>query len=313
MADNIVEPLPHGYQLGDYLIDCKIGGGGFSLVYLAYEASGEPVAIKEYLPDGVVKRVAGATVQPINEDKTRTFLYGMKFFFEEGRALATIQHPNVVRVTNFFRANETVYMVMKYERGKTLQQHIRDLDGELIRESFLRGVFIQLLNGLRDVHTHKLLHLDIKPANIYIREDATPVLLDFGAARQSLLHDVNRHAPMYTPGFAAPEQYSQTDRLGPWTDIYAIGASLYNSLGRVPPPAADIRQKKDTHAVASKTFAGQFSPQLLELIDSMLQLNYMERPQSVFAVQKRLIEIQSMPKPKPTLFNRFMDTLNKPL
>ena len=301
MAAQTTEPLPSGYKLGEYIIDRRIGGGGFSLVYLAFDLDGQPVAIKEYLPGGVVKRGDGGTVIPISEDKQASFRYGMKCFFDEGRALAGIRHPNVVRVVNFFRANGTVYMVMKYERGRTLQEHITTLK-EPMRESFIRHIFVQLLNGLREVHTHKILHLDIKPSNVYIRTDGTPLLIDFGASRQVLKHDLQMASPMYTPGFAAPELYKARDCLGPWTDIYAIGASMYACLAKEPPPPADERLEKDRLAPTVKTFAGQYSNALLELIDSLLKLDYTQRPQSVYAVQKRLIELSiKSQRSKPTL------------
>ncbi len=290
MALQSTEPLPQNYQLGEYVIDRRIGGGGFSLVYLAYDIEGQPVAIKEYLPGGVVGRGKMGTVHPLAEDKEASFRYGMKCFFEEGRALAGIRHPNVVRVTNFFRANETVYMVMKFEQGKTLQRHITGLK-EPMRESFIRSVFVQLLNGLREVHAHKILHLDIKPSNIYIHADGSPVLIDFGAARHALTYDFQAASPMYTPGFAAPEQYNQRERLGPWTDIYSVGATLYACIAKTPPQPSDQRLDKDKLLPASKSHAGLFSNDLLELVDSMLKLNYTERPQSVFAVQRRLIEM----------------------
>jgi serine/threonine protein kinase len=225
----------------------------------------------------------------------------MKCFFEEGRALAGIHHPNVVRVTNFFRANDTVYMVMKFEQGKTLQRHITGLK-EPMRETFIRSVFVQLLNGLREVHAHKILHLDIKPSNIYIHADGSPVLIDFGAARHALTYDFQAASPMYTPGFAAPEQYTQRERLGPWTDIYSVGATLYACIAKIPPQPADQRLEKDKFVPVSKSHAGLFSPELLELVDAMLNLNYTERPQSVFAVQKRLIEMaQASREHKPSL------------
>jgi serine/threonine protein kinase len=164
-----------------------------------------------------VLRTEGDIVRASSAENLTSFRYGMKCFFEEGRALAKINHPNVVRVLNFFRANETVYMVMRYERGRTLQQQIQ-MRQDQMSERFVRHVFMQLLNGLREVHTHKVLHLDIKPANIYLRTDGSPVLLDFGAARQTLTTNRPKLAPMYTPGFAAPEQYRDHDRLGPWTD-----------------------------------------------------------------------------------------------
>jgi serine/threonine protein kinase len=312
MAAQIVEPLPHGYKLSEYIIDRKIGGGGFSLVYLSFDEAGQPVAIKEYLPGGVVKRGENGTVHPISEDKQGSFHFGMRCFFEEGRALAGIRHPNVIRVLNFFRGNDTVYMVMKYERGKTLQKHITALQ-EPMRESFIRQVFVQLLNGLREVHTHKILHLDMKPSNIYIRVDGSPVLIDFGAARQALSQDGQQFSPMYTPGFAAPELYNARDRLGPWTDIYGVGASIYACLARAAPPPADERMQKDRLVPAGKAFVGGYSPVLLDLIDNMLRLNYTERPQSVFTVQKRLIDMTRRPEAevvKPSLISLIKERLS---
>lgn len=313
MAVQSTPPLAHGYHLGDYVIDRKIGGGGFSLVYLAFDMDGQPAAIKEYLPGGVVKRGELGTVVPVSEDKEASFRYGMKCFFEEGRALASVRHPNVVRVVNFFRANETVYMVMKYEQGKTLQRHISTLE-EPMREGFIRSVFIQLLNGLREVHARKILHLDIKPSNIYIRADGTPVLIDFGAARNALTHDLQAASSMYTPGFAAPEQNNQRDRLGPWTDIYSVGATMYACIAKGPPPPAAERLEKDKMVPLSKSHANLYSRPLLELIDAMLKLNYMERPQSVFSVQKRLIAMAKVAREeKPSLFALIKDRLNREL
>ncbi|MDD3530312.1 MAG: serine/threonine-protein kinase [Gallionellaceae bacterium] len=290
MAAQIPASLPTGFRLGEYTIDRRIGGGGFSLVYLATAPDGQPVAIKEYLPDGLVTRDEDGTVRTASPERESAFRQGMRYFFEEGRALADIRHPNVVEVSNFFRANETVYMVMRYERGKTLQNHIRALGGEPMREGFIRSVFIQLLNGLREIHARRLLHLDIKPSNIHIRLDGTPVLIDFGAARQALLGDQN-YVPMYTPGYAAPEQYNQRSRLGPWTDIYGVGASMYACVAGRPPPPADERMLEEKLVPVREEFADRYSPELLGLIDDLLSLPYTERPQSVFAVQKRLIDL----------------------
>lgn len=315
MAAQIPDPLPSGYRLAEYTIDHKIGGGGFSLVYLAYDPAGRPVAIKEYLPDGMVMREAGGVVWPTSEEKEKTFRQGMKYFFDEGRTLANIRHPNVVEVENFFRANETVYMVMKYERGKTLQRHIFEMQADPMREGFIRSVFIQLLNGLREIHARRLLHFDIKPSNIYIRQDGSPLLIDFGAARQALLAD-QHYVPMYTPGFAAPEQYNQRDRLGPWTDIYGVGASIYACIAKRPPPPSNERQQDDKMVLATKEFSGRYSREFLELIDNLLRLAYTDRPQSVFSVQKRLIGLvptHAKAVVKPTLLNVIKDRLTRPL
>ena len=286
-------PLAPGYQLDEYRIHRQLSLGGFSIVYLAYDGQGTPVAIKEYLPNTLALRTEGDALPSIAEENVLAFRYGMKCFFEEGRALAKLSHPNVVRVLNFFRANETVYMVMQYERGRTLHEHIQRHKGE-IREGSIRGMFTRLLNGLREVHTHKLLHLDIKPSNIYLRNDGTPVLLDFGAARQTLSTDTPLLKPMYTPGFAAPEQYNggRRELLGPWTDIYSVGASIYACLAGAAPQAADARLDKDLLATAVKRWSGKYSQQLLETVDWCMRLDYLERPQSVFALQKALADRQ---------------------
>lgn len=282
--------LPSGFRLDTYTIERKIGGGGFSFVYLARDADGARLAIKEYFPSALVEReVASGEVRVRAPDQLALFRHGLKCFFEEGRALASIDHPNVVRVVNFFRANETVYMVMRYERGKTLQQQIRAHHGGL-GEKFVRRVFGAVLNGLREVHAHRLLHLDIKPSNLYLRLDGSPLLIDFGAVRQTLAAEESRLQPMYTPGYAAPEQYHNRERLGPWTDIYSVGASLYACLSGQPPQPADERLVRDRLVPARVRWAGMYSAQLLETIDASLKLNYLDRPQSVYTLQKTLLD-----------------------
>ena len=310
MAEQLNQSLPDGYQLQDYRISKQLSGGGFSIVYLAYDADGAPVAIKEYIPNALALRQEGFTVAAVSAENLSTFRYGMKCFFEEGRALAKIAHPNVVRVVNFFRANETVYMVMHYERGKTLQEHIQ-ANKRNVKEGFIRRVFAELLNGLREVHTHKILHLDIKPSNIYIRLDGSPVLIDFGAARQTLTNDKIKLTPMYTPGFAAPEQYKNRELQGPWTDIYSVGASIFACLAGFAPQAADARVQDDKLVSAKKLWGGKYSDQLLEIVDGCLKLDYMERPQSVFALQKALMEQMEEPPQKRSLMTSIKATLNK--
>ncbi len=295
--------LPQGYRLQNYRIDRAISRGGFSIVYRAVDDSGAVVAIKEYLPSGLVLRTDGSRVHASSIENLDSFRFGMKCFFDEGKSLASINHPNVVRVLNFFRANETVYMVMKYERGRTLQQYIQGNQG-LLPEGLIRHVFSRLLNGLREVHSRRLLHLDIKPANIYIRTDGSPVLLDFGAASQVLTTRGSKVTPMYTPGFAAPEQYREgdSDRLGPWTDLYGVGASLFACFAAFAPQAADSRVKDEHYVSARKLWGGKYSDDLLNLVDQCLRLDSLQRPQSVFQVQKMLIS--EVPPEKKTFVSR---------
>jgi serine/threonine protein kinase len=294
MAAQNNAPLPDGLEIAGYRIVKKIASGGFSIVYLAYDEDGNAVAIKEYLPSSLALRQPGELVPSISAENLAVFRIGLKCFFEEGRALARISHPNVVSVINFFRANDTVYMVMAYESGRSLQDHIlrRRDKGErpLVSERFIRKMFNQVMNGLREVHTNKLLHLDLKPANIYLRVDGTPILLDFGAARQTLKADMPKLYPMYTPGFAPPELYMKNGNLGPWTDIYSIGASMFACMVGAPPQPADQRQTNDKMDEHFRKLEGMYSRELIEVIRWALRIDPLERPQSVFALQKALRE-----------------------
>jgi len=281
--------LPAGYKLQGYKIVKVLSAGGFSFVYLAWDENGQRVAIKEYLPAALAIRTDGDKIEAKTPENLMNFRHGLKSFFEEGRALASIHHNNIIRVLNFFRANDTVYMVMQYERGKSLQEYIQS-HPEPAKEAFVRRLFSELLSGLREVHASKLLHLDIKPANIYIRMDGSPVLLDFGSARQTLT-DVQTKLPLsFTPGFASPEQYTDRKLLGPWSDIYSTGASMYACLVRASPPAADIRAVNDKLVPAVQLGKGVYSKHLLEIIDWCMKLDPLQRPQSVFTLQKALME-----------------------
>lgn len=313
MATSKNQTLPIGYILQDYIITQVLSTGGFSFVYLAQDLNKKTVAIKEYMPTGLALREDGATVLLGTDDDAATFKHGLKCFFEEGLALAKIDHKNIVRVTNFFRENNTVYMVMQYEHGKSLQDYILS-QPEPVSEKFVRRVFGELLNGLREVHTQKLLHLDIKPANIYIRQDGSPVLLDFGSARQTLTQVQSKLAPSYTPGFAPPEQYFERRQLGPWSDIYSVGASMYSCLVRSAPIAANLRVKQDFLAPAVKVGKGIYTQELLQIIDNSLKLDYMQRPQSVFSLQKTLLEnVTLLRAKKPSLVHKIKQVLNTPL
>src|SRR5829696_6784699 len=168
MASQANQALPAGTRLENYRIVSTLASGGFSAVYLAHDEKDSPVVIKEYLPSTLAVRTDAGIAPKVAPADLARYRYGVKCFFEEGRALARLAHPNVVRVLNFFRANETVYLVMRYERGRSLQLHIVNRL-EMPQEVWVRSTFAELLNGLREVHSNKLLHLDIKPANVFIR------------------------------------------------------------------------------------------------------------------------------------------------
>ena len=285
-------PLPADTVIGGYRVVRRISAGGFGVVYLAVDKEGQQVAIKEYLPSALTVRDQGELVPHVAPEKLSLYRLGLKSFFEEGRSLAQISHPSVVSVLNFFRQNETVYMVMNYLEGATLQDFIvtaRDLKKQKVfRESTIRSLFDEILRGLRIVHQHKMLHLDLKPANIFITNDNKAVMIDFGAAREVLNKEGNFTRPMYTPGFAAPEMYRRDSTMGPWTDIYAIGACIYSCMQGYPPNDAPQRLEKDRLALSLTRMRGVYSDNLIEVVEWCMSLDPLSRPQSVFALQKEL-------------------------
>ena len=285
-------PLPPDTVIGGYRVVRRLSSGGFGVVYLALDAEGQQIAIKEYLPSSLATRAPGELLPKVPPEKLSLYRLGLKSFFEEGRSLAQISHASVVSVLNFFRENETVYMVMNHLEGATLQDFVvtaRELKKQKVfRESTIRSLFDEILRGLRIVHQHKMLHLDLKPANIFITEDNRAVMIDFGAAREVLNKEGNFTRPMYTPGFAAPEMYRRDSTLGPWTDIYAIGACIYSCMQGYPPNDSPQRLEKDRLSLALTRMRGLYSDNLIEVVEWCMSLDPLSRPQSVFALQKEL-------------------------
>lgn len=305
MASQTNASLPEGLNINGYRIVRKIATGGFSIVYLAEGSDGRPVALKEYLPANLVHRQPGELAPQVDARHLPTYRHGLRSFFEEGRALARIRHPNIVQVLNFFRAHETVYLVMAYEHGRTLQEWVlmlrrrsQTLLRPMLPEPALARMFVQIMAGLRQVHANRLLHLDIKPANIYLRNAGPPMLLDFGAARQSLTDDAPRLFPVYTPGFAAPELYARSRLLGPWTDVYGLGASMFAAMSGTAPQPADQRASHDKMQGVVSQLAGVYSRRLIDLVAWCLRLDPLERPQSVFAAQRALDAVADASAPR---------------
>jgi len=273
--------LPNGIEIGPYLIEQTIGGGGFSLVYLATDKRNDSkVVIKEFMPMEKAQRRDDHSLEYLSEEEEATPpSAGIKRFFEEAGALAKFSHPSIVKVTDVFRANNTVYMVMAYHRGNDLRWYIKRHNGRL-SEKFIRTVFPKLMEGLRAMHNTNMLHLDIKPANILIRPGGKPLLLDFGATKDALISNRSSGPHTLTLGFAPPEQHKHA-HVGPWSDIYALGATMYACIaGKAPPNALD-REQKDKLKPLRKSFGSNYSAALLETIDWCLQLDQLQRPQSI--------------------------------
>ncbi|HYM47802.1 MAG TPA: serine/threonine-protein kinase, partial [Burkholderiaceae bacterium] len=235
--------------------------------------------IKEYLPSSQATRTEGESVESLTAETDGSFRQGMRRFFEEAAALAKLQHPNIVRVTDFFRENNTVYIVMEHEEGMDLRVYLKRQGGRM-SEKFIRTVFVQLLDGLREIHKLGLLHLDIKPSNIWLRPGGRPLLLDFGAAQSAFKGNKRAGAHTLTIGFAPIEQHRR-GHIGPWTDLYAIGASMWACMSGRAPIAAPERAVRDKLKPAVKQFKQYYSRPLLEAVDWCLHMNQLERPQNV--------------------------------
>jgi serine/threonine protein kinase len=281
--------LPGGYKLLEYQIERPLGGGGFGITYLARDINlNLPVAIKEYFPSDSVTRVAnqGVQVRGGSEEIRSQYQWGLERFLDEARVLATFRHPNIVRVLRYFRENGTAYIVMEYESGDPLKRWVPQ--NAPLSQRALLSIIYPLLDGLDAVHKTGFLHRDIKPDNIYVRADGTPVLLDFGAARRvTANHDMTN---IVSPGFAPFEQYHSQGNQGPWTDIYSLGAVMYwMTTGKKPVESAS-RVKNDTLLpAASVADSGVFGAPLLEAIDWAMQPDEGARPQAVAELRSAIL------------------------
>jgi serine/threonine protein kinase len=274
--------LPKGFWLNEYQIESVLGKpGGFGITYLATDTHlRQMVAIKEYLPTDFAVREGRSTVCVRSASDEESFRWGLKCFIEEARVLARFSHPNIVRVLRYFEENSTAYMVMEYQKGKCLTEHLNN-HGTLSEEELL-AIIMPLLDGLEEIHRAEILHRDIKPNNIYIRNNNHPVLLDFGSARYAVGQKSRSVTSIVTPGYAPLEQYdNEISDQGPWTDIYALGAVMYRAIQGEPPPAATRRVMKDPMIPAVEVGKGRYGENLLKAVDWALQLSEEDRPQSV--------------------------------
>lgn len=279
--------LKAGYRVHWYQIETILGQGGFGITYLADDTNlNQKVAVKEYLPVEVAVREHDYSVHPVSQNHDESFRWGLDRFLDEARTLARFDHPNIVRVLSVFEMNNTAYMVMRYESGRSFQQMLPKRS--TLDEDQLKGILFPVLDGLKLVHQEGFIHRDVKPANIFIREDGSPVLLDFGSARQSLGEATRTLTTLVSPGYAPFEQYfSKSDKQGPWTDIYGLGASIYRAVVGVPPMnAVDrsesiIKQGQDPLVPAAVAAVDRYSDSFLRAIDWSLRFNEQDRPQNI--------------------------------
>ena len=295
------QALPSGYELDKYRLLSVLGVGGFGVTYLAeHQTLGHRVAIKEYLPNKLAVREAH-TVQPKSAAEAEDFRWGLERFGEEARILTRFSHPNLLRVSDYIQANNTAYIVMDYEAGEPLDEILARQ--HTLTETQLRRVLLPVADGLRQIHEAGYLHRDIKPGNIYVRRsDETPVLIDFGAARQAIGNRSRSGQSVATTGYSPMEQYESEGEQGPWTDIYSLSAVCYKAItGQAPPEATHrqgqlLRDRPDPLTSLTKMEVPGYSPALLAAVDAGLQVVESNRPQSI---NQWLAMIESEAGPAP--------------
>jgi serine/threonine protein kinase len=287
------DALPAQHRLHWYVLERVLGQGGFGITYLARDANlDQPVAIKEYLPVDVATRRADASVRSRTEEQSERYRWGLDRFIREARTLARFDHPNIVRVLSVFEHNNTAYMVMRFEEGENLAA-LLERRRTLPEEELLR-IVLPILDGLELVHNAGFIHRDIKPDNIHIRADGSPVLLDFGSARHSMGH-ARTVTILVAPGYAPFEQYySSGENQGPWTDLYSLAATCYRAIAGIAPMDAIARSKgilgstREILIPAATIGAARYSPGLLKAVDHALQFAEKDRPQTIAEWRREL-------------------------
>lgn len=262
-----------------------LGSGAFGITYLAEHIHlGSQHVIKEYLPDSGVCR-EGLAVQAKSSSDQDIFNWGLNGFFNEAKLLYGLNHPNIVKVTDLFEANGTAYFVMPYLRGITLHQWIKNHPRP--SESELNSIFIPLLEGLKYIHERQLLHRDIKPENIFITENQTPVLIDFGAARQAVGQKSRPLTQILTPPFAPIEQYHSRDVFLPALDLYSLGACIYQAITHhlIEEAPALIAGEDMQPKLAGSEYEKQYSHVFLAVVDYALNVRTENRFQSAMDMQ----------------------------
>lgn len=279
--------LTPGYEVLWYTIDRVLGQGGFGITYLAHDRNlDRAVAIKEYLPTSFAFRQDDYSVKPITGDHRENFVWGLGSFLKEAQTLARFSHRNIVRVHSVFEENNTAYMVMEYEHGQNLSRVYKQ--GGQLDQAFFEQIFFPIMDGLKEIHKFEFIHRDIKPANIYIREDGTPVLIDFGSARQTTQQQTGEMTTLVSQGYTPLEQYSANyGDQGPWTDIYAMAATIHEGIvGRKPDESLSrsaclMRAKPDLLQRLDAQDHPGFSQQFLDAVHAGLKLEPEGRPQSL--------------------------------
>ena len=285
---------------GGYLLGNVLGAGGFGITYLAWDLNlKRKLAIKEYFPNAFGMRAQDhCTVAPSGSQNKAAFEHGLEKFLEEGQALAKFQdHPGVVSVVTFFRENGTSYLVMKYEEGITLQEYLKQQGGRIDVQTAL-DIVTPVMDTLRAVHAAGILHRDISPDNIFINRSGQVKLLDFGAAKHDMASQGKSLQVNLKRGYSPAEQYSKKGKQGPWTDVYALAATIYQAVtGQVPPEALD---RLEDDPLESPSALGIVLPRDVEgALMRALSVRHAGRFQTMKAFQEAILSTRVITAPDP--------------
>ncbi|ORM75025.1 serine/threonine protein kinase [Pantoea wallisii] len=284
--------LPAGYRFNEFEIKEVIGGGGFGIVYRAWDHQLErTIAIKEYMPVSLAVRAADLSLELRGERFQKLFNAGRNSFIQEARLLARFNHPGLLHVLRFWEENGTAYMGTLYYSGMTLKEW-QATSPENVDEAWIRRLLPPLFGAINTIHAAGYLHRDISLDNIQIQDNQLPVLLDFGSARKEIGNLSDETEIMLKPGFAPIEQYSEEGEVeqGPWTDIYALGAVLHTLITGHAPPVSVVRCIEDNYQPLVERKPEGYALPLLHAIDCALAMKPEDRPQSIDAFA-RLIDL----------------------
>ncbi len=335
-------PLPDATELMSYQIVRMIARGSSSFVYLAKNQHDQLVAIKEYLPHKLSLRKEAQIDLTIPAKNAGEFRQSLKTFLSEYRTLSCVTHPGFVCLIDFFRAHNTFYLVTNYEPGSSLKDVVsrrlyrklgckedsllhaylyyrcykKKIIGsrQVVGERLIKKILFNVIDAISMLHDQGFLYLDLKPANIYLRHDGTPFLLDFGAARRTQEKNRRHLNWVSTQGFAAPElTQRRLAWMGPWTDAYGIGATIFACMCGFPPQSAHQRETHDRLPQTFKLLRTRYSSDLIDLLEWCLHLDREQRPQTMAVLQQRLLECRTnhTPTTKRKLVRRFSHWFSK--
>jgi serine/threonine-protein kinase len=307
-SSKITGVLSRGTELlsGVYQIRKVLGQGGFGITYQGVDTRlNRPVALKEFFPEGCWRQ--GTTVISAGRWTVDTYSNAKQKFLQEGQTLGQFNHPGIVRVFYYFEENNTAYMVMEYLHGRTLAELLSARGGKMSETEALQYME-KIGKALEILHQAQFLHRDLKPDNIMLTKDGRVVLIDFGAARDFTARNTQRFTAMFTPGYAPLEQYGQALKMGPYTDIYALGATLYHLLTGVVPLSA-VERVAGMELKTVRQVNPEIKPHISQAISTAMAMEVKARSQSVgeFLQQLRGNQANYLAEEQLNFYQSFQD------